>query len=373
MRRHLPLLWALSLVLLALAWFAHGTLLSTAQQPRKAITREPAASTERDEPFAVRVMRVSLEPYRPVLELSAHAEPFRRLLVRTRAAGEVKETPREEGAPVRAGDILCRLDDTGERERLAAAKAALASAERDARAARRLFARGTLPEAQLKKAEAALARARAAVKQARLALEWRIIRAPMSGMLQRQLAKVGDVVSPGAPCAELVRLDRLKVSAQATETEVARLKPGMAVSARFANDMKLSGRLAYVAPAGSAATRTFRVEAELANPGKRVRGGMTARLRIPLPERRVARLPLSALVLADDGRLGVHVARADNTVAFVPLSIVEERREGVLVSGLASGTRVIVVGHYFVVPGQKVRPLPTTAGNASQSGSEERR
>ena len=345
---------ALLLLLAAGLWFAFGGLL-IARQP---VVQEAANDAAKEAPFAVEVMAVSLRPYRPVLGLSAHAEPVQTLTLRARASGQVLETPQTEGAPVAAGAVLCRLDETGEREQLAAARARLASAERDAKAARRLYARGTLPEAQLKKVEAALAQARAAVKRARLALQWRAITSPIEGVLQKQVAKVGDMVRPGAPCAVVVRLDPLEVVAAASELEVAKLRSGMRVRAHFTNGHVLEGRLSYIAPAGNPATRTFTIKAKLANPDMAVRAGMTARLEIPLPERRVARLPLSALVLADDGRLGAHVVGADDTVAFVPLRIVSEEREAVLVAGLADGARVIVTGQYFVRPGQKVRPVP---------------
>ena len=348
---------ALLLLLAAGLWFAFGGLV----QPRA-----PSAPPEKpgeegmaaEAPFAVEVAAVSPESYRPVLSLSAHAEPVQTLTVRARAAGQVLETPQKEGVPVATGAVLCRLDETGEREQLQAAEARLASAERDARAARRLFERGTLPEAQLKKAEAALAQARAAVKRARLAVQWRAVTSPIAGLLQKQVAKVGDMMQPGAPCAVVVRLDPLEVVAAASELEAAKLRVGMRVRAHFTNGRVLEGRLSYIAPAGSPATRTFIIKAKLANPGMAVRAGMTARLDIPLPERRVARLPLSALVLADDGRLGAHVVDADDRVAFVPLKIVSEEREAVLVSGLPEGARVIVTGQYFVRPGQKVRPVP---------------
>ena len=346
---------ALLLLLAAGLWFAYGSLLSA----RAPVVPEQAATVAaREAPFAVEVATVSLRSYQPVLALSAHAEPAQTLTVRARAAGQVLATPLAEGAPVAAGDVLCRLDETGEREQLQAAEARLISAERDAKAARQLFERGTLPDAQLKKAEAALAEARAAVKRARLALQWRTVTSPIDGLLQKQVAKVGDMLRPGAPCAVVVRLDPLEVVAAVSELEAAKLRPGMRVRAHFTNGRTLEGKLSYIAPAGNPATRTFTVKARLANPDVAVRAGMTARLDIPLPERRVARLPLSALVLADDGRLGVHVVDTDDRVAFVPLKIVAEEREAVLVAGLENGARVIVTGQYFVQPGQKVRPVP---------------
>ncbi len=95
-----------------------------------------------------------------------------------------------------------------------------------------------------------------------------------------------------------------------------------------------------------------------ANPGMEAKAGMTARLRIALVPVPAALVPLSALVLADDGQVGVQVVDADARVRFVPVEVLSEGREGARVRGLSDGARVIVSGQYYVVPGQKVEPVP---------------
>ncbi len=365
---HWSWLWALLLLALAAGWFAWGTL--GAQPPTadmSARQQAEAASGMRQnkahEPFAVEVVRVRLREHAPVLRLTGRAEAAQELTLRSRAAGEVIATPAKEGAPVKKGDVLCRLDETSERADLAAAQAALASAERDAQAAQRLFRRGTLPEAQLKQAEARLQQARATVRRAELALQWRVMRAPFDAVLHRQQAKVGDMLAIGGACAVLARLDPLKVVAFASELEVARLRLGMAAVARFAAGPVLHGKLSYIAPVAEAATRTFRIEATMSNPTTAqgmpvVRAGMTARLEVRLPPLQVAELPLSALVLADGGQLGVHVVGNDDRVAFAPLRIIKEGRDAVLASGLKDGEKLIVTGQYYVKPGTRVKAVP---------------
>ncbi len=347
--------WALLVVLAGAAWFGLGTWRAQHQasgDATRSSTPPPRA------PFAVEVAVARLEEYRPVLRLSAHAEAFRRARAVARVPGEVVEAPSREGAPVRAGDVLCRLDDAGARAELIAARAALASAERDHRAASRLLASGAMPEARHRRTVVALEQARARLRRARLAVKWRVITSPVDGVVQTRHARVGDMLSPGAACAEVVVLDPLKVVAHVTERDLARLRQGQPARARFTNGVVLEGTLDYIAPAGEVATRTFRLHARMANPRLGARAGMTALLELELPALTVARVPLSALLLADDGRLGVHVVDARDMVRFVALEIVREGREGVLARGLPRGARVIVSGQHFVRPGQKVRAVP---------------
>jgi len=132
----------------------------------------------------------------------------------------------------------------------------------------------------------------------------------------------------------------------------------MRASAELVTSQRLSGRLTYIAPQADPATRTFRVEMKAANPEARARAGVTASLRISLPPRPSALLPLTAIGLNDDGILGVHVVRSDDTVEFLPVEVLRQDRDGARVAGVPDGARVIVTGQYYVLPGQKVEPVP---------------
>jgi membrane fusion protein, multidrug efflux system len=58
--------------------------------------------------------------------------------------------------------------------------------------------------------------------------------------------------------------------------------------------------------------------------------------------------------------LGVRAVDADDAVQFVPVSVIEDEQADMWVSGVASGTRVIVQGQDFVREGQKVLPVPAS-------------
>jgi membrane fusion protein, multidrug efflux system len=69
-------------------------------------------------------------------------------------------------------------------------------------------------------------------------------------------------------------------------------------------------------------------------------------------------VPLSALTLDDDGRLGVRAAAPEPDggarVAFHPVAIVRESPQGAWVAGLPERLEIIVVGQDFVSAGQRV-------------------
>ncbi len=267
-------IWSLVVALAAAAWLASGTVWPSgggkgtagagAEEARSAAeTAEMADAageqTGRRAPLKVEVIVARVTDWRPVLTLSGHTEAEQVLTVRARTAGQVLETPLAEGATVKPGDLLCRLDAADRPARLAAAPAALASAAHELDAGRRLFAQGHIPESRLKQLEALHEAAAAQVRQLEQEMAYLTVSSPIPGVLSKQMAKVGDVLAPGGACAEVVRLDPLKIVAAASEREVAQIRPQAEASAVLADGTELTGRITYIAPKADPLTRTFRV------------------------------------------------------------------------------------------------------------------
>lgn len=355
--------WALLFALIAVVWIVSGRFLPT---PGAAPEPQRAEAASEQAPLTVEVLpvRVTARPAR--LALPGHTEASAVVNVAARTGGIVEATPRPEGATVKKGDVLCRLDDGARGAQLEAAQAALASARRDYEAALKLFREGHATKARLQQLKARLDEAAARVKQLKLDIAHTRVLAPIDGVLAAQVAKVGDLLSPGKPCARVVALDPLKVVARASEVEIRRIRPGAPATARLVTGHRLSGRITYIAPRGDPATHTFRIEMEASNP-QGARAQVSARMSIVLTPQPAALLPLSAIVLDDAGRLGVHIVNKDDTVAFVPVKVLDETREGAWVGGLEDGTRVIVTGQHYVLAGQKVKAVPYHPAGSDRS------
>ena len=72
-------------------------------------------------------------------------------------------------------------------------------------------------------------------------------------------------------------------------------------------------------------------------------------------------MPRSALTFSSAGDLGVRIVDADNKVAFVRVSVVDDQQENMWVRGIADLARVIVQGQDFVREGQMVEPIGAEA------------
>ncbi len=136
---------------------------------------------------------------------------------------------------------------------------------------------------------AALAAAAAGREAARLNLSYTELRAPIDGAIGNRSAQVGAYVTPGTQLLSLVPAQGLWVDANFKESQLARLRPGMAVSvvADVLPGSVLHGHVASMAPATGAMFSVL--------PAENATGNFT---------KIVQRVPVRVLLDGDASRLG---------------------------------------------------------------------
>jgi multidrug efflux system membrane fusion protein len=329
-------------------------------EPAAAEAEAPAQAAPEEGPRFVSVVAFRSEA-RPVdsgIVLRGRTEAGRRVEIRAETTGRIVSEPIRRGAQVEAGDVLCRLDPGTRPAQLAEAEARLLEAEATERASAQLAERGFAAEQTAIARRAALQSAQAMVEQARREMERLEIRAPFAGLIEEDTAELGDLLQPGSVCAALISVDPIRLVGFATEAAVDRIEVGAPVRARLISGREIEGRVTFVARAADPATRTFRIEAEAANPDMTIRDGISAEILIGLPGQAAHLVPLSALTLDDDGRLGIRAVAEGPGGAearFFPVDLIRDDRQGAWVAGLPDEVDIIVVGQDFVTDGQPVR------------------
>lgn len=125
-----------------------------------------------------------------------------------------------------------------------------------------------------------------------------VVAAPFDGVIQERQVGVGDYVAIGQVVAVLVKVDPLRLRLQVPERESAGMRPGQEVRLTVEGDPTVHpGRVARISPAISETNRTLTVEAEVPNPGGRLRPGAFARAEVVV--QLGADAPASVLVPAD--------------------------------------------------------------------------
>ena len=274
--------------------------------------RPPAAAASAPLDFrADEVIKPTLARLSELVEFSGPLVAPNTAVLRAKASGTLLALDVAEGARVRAGQAVGRIDmaELGSRiaERhanLESARATVLQAERshdsNERLAAQSFISGTALDnsrATLDTARAALSAAQAALATTQVAQRDASLTAPIAGIVARRHVLPGEKVSVEQQVLTLVDLARLELAGNVGTHAVARLQPGMPVQITVEGlDTPLAGELARIAPAAEAGTRSIGVTVALANPGERLRAGQYALARVVLADSQPRLvLPLAAL------------------------------------------------------------------------------
>ena len=325
-----------------------------------------------------KIVRKTLPIY---LEYSARIESIGNVALQAKVSGYLKEQLAPDGADVKQGDLLYRIDP---RDFQASLDQANAQAERDAASLdylRSNFNRGTelaktgflakdafdQRGSNMRQAEAALAMDQAAIRGAQLNLGYTEIRAPFAGRLGRNQAPIGTLVGAGgAPLNNLVQLDPIYVTFNPSETDLVELNKARAAGKVEANILlpgetqpSRKGELTFVDNMVDRATGTITARATIANGDFHFLPGQYVRVQLLIREQPDALMaPQIALGSSQLGKY-VYVVGAGNKVDKRLVSLGPTDGDFVAIAkGVAEGDQVITGNMQKIGPGMPIQPIP---------------
>jgi multidrug efflux system membrane fusion protein len=306
----------------------------------------------------VRTQTFTAQPMPIEVPLRGRTEAKATVTAVAETAGSVDVMHVSKGQRVNAGDLLCTLDQGTRAAALAQAQAALAQAQLSFNTNADLRERGLAPPNSANAAEVALAQAQAALDNAKAEMDRTEIKAKVAGLVQDPVAVAGSMLNAGSPCATIVQLNPIVFSGMVPEAHIALARTGLSANIKTVTGQSVEGEVTYISSVADNATRAFRAEIEIANDDYAIRDGVTAEAIVNVGTAPGHLLPQSVLTLDDDGVLGVRTVE-DGVVAFYPITIVSDTRNGVWVTGLPANAEVITIGQENVTAGQRVDASPT--------------
>jgi membrane fusion protein (multidrug efflux system) len=293
-------------------------------------------------------------------------EAVQGVMVAAELPGKVAEIAFEPGGSVRAGDLLVQLDILAEQAQLRAAEAAASLARINLDRRTSLLEKKSIAQSDYDTADATYKETMAQVDAIQATIAKKTIQAPFAGRLGVRLVNLGQIVSDGDPIVTLQRLDPIFVNFLLPQKQLPRIKKGYTV--RLSSDalagQTVTGTITTISPEVDSTSRSFRLQARVANSRELLRPGMYVEVAVVLPAKaEVLVIPATAVLYApySDSVFVIEERKDEKTgksgkvlrQQFVHLG--DRRGDFVAVdAGLQAGETVVSTGVFKLRNGQAV-------------------
>jgi RND family efflux transporter MFP subunit len=370
--------WTLWLVVLVVM-VALGLGVARALQKRsakQASAAQAAAQLQQAPVFALTagdVLTARSQTVQQVVPVSGALRALQTAVVKARVPGELQGLTKREGDPVRAGEVLARVDPTEGQARVRQAEqqaqAALAQVQIAQRALsnnQALVGQGFISATALDTAQSNLAAAQAnhraaqaALDIARKSLADAVLTAPFAGQVSARLANNGERVAVEARILELIDTSAFELEAALSPADATAVQIGQTVSLRVEGQPQaLAARVARISPSVQPGSRSVLVYLQVA-PAPGLRQGLFAQGHIVVVTAQGVAVPQTAVrndkpqpyvQLVEQGKV-VH-----RTVALSSSGLAGEPAEPVwLLAELSEGAVVLRAQAGLIREGTEVR------------------
>ena len=249
-------------------------------------------------PATVSTMVVETTPWQPKLSSVGNVRAFRGVDLSTEIGGLVQTVPIKSGMDVKEGDLLIKLNDASDVAQLNSLKAQADLAkvinERD----RQQLAIQAISKNVFDTSKADAKSKQAQVEQQTALVAKKNLKAPFSGRVGIVVINPGQFVNPGDKLLTLQTLDPIFVDFNLPQSNAEQIQVGqeIVVTTDAFKDASFTGKVTAVSPKVDANTRNIQIEAQLANPDKKILPGMFANVNIKLgDEVKMLTLPQTAV------------------------------------------------------------------------------
>jgi HlyD family secretion protein len=202
---------------------------------------------------------------------------------------------------------------------------------------------------QIQAQEASVKSAEANVLTYQAQLSKSIIRAPFNGIITKQDAKVGEIITANVAIISLISDKKFEVEVNVPESDVAKIKINNTATITldaYGDDVKFQAQVTSIEPAETIfeGIATYKTKLNFISDDERIKSGMTANIDILTDERKdVVVIPQRAVIQKDGDRI-VRMIGINGEVVERPVEIGLKGSDGnvEIKSGINVGDQVIV-------------------------------
>ncbi|MGZ3180793.1 MAG: efflux RND transporter periplasmic adaptor subunit [Telluria sp.] len=302
--------------------------------------------------------------------ITGSIQPERKADLRAEVSAVVLQVLKENGEPVKRGDVLVKLDETSIRDSLMSAEEAVRAAtqafDQSQRALERLktlrasgmTSAQALDDAEVRRnnAQSEVSAAKARLATARQQLGRTVVRAPFDGIVSDRKVSAGDTAAIGKELLKVIDPTSMRYEGRVSADKISTVKVGQRVSYHINGygDRQFTGVVKRIDPSANEVTRQVEVLVGLTGEQPRV-AGLYAEGRIDAESSAALMVPESALVRSGDKTYAWKVNPKSLTRADLTIGARDQRTGNYEVkSGLAAGDLVLRAPNSSLKDGQPV-------------------
>ena len=316
--------------------------------------------------------------------ITGSIQPERRADLRAEVSAIVLQVLKENGEPVKKGDVLLRLDETSIRDNVNSAEEAARAAQQSLDQTQRMLERQTtlrssgmvssqaLEDVELRRntAQSELAAAKSRLVTARQQLGRTVVRAPFDGIVSERKVSNGDTAQVGKELVKVIDPASMRFEGTVSADKIGVVKVGQPVLFRVNGypGQNFAGTVKRVDPAANAVTRQVEVLVSFAGPAQPRVAGLYAEGRIEAQVNAALTVPQAALVQAGDVNYVWRVKNGVMNKAMLGIGTRDERTGNwQVLSGLAAGDTIMRVPGSNFKDGLKVAFIAPKVAKPAQA------
>jgi membrane fusion protein (multidrug efflux system) len=288
------------------------------------------------------------------LRATGQIQAVQAIELRPEVSGRLQQILVREGAEVRRGAPLFKVDDAELRAEVDRLEADMDLATQALERTRELLARNASSEADLERVEATARSTRAQLELQRTRLSRTVVRAPFAGEVGERFVSLGDYLTTASALTTLQTVNPQRASFDVPERYAQVLEEGQSVSFNVAAipGRQYTGIVDFVDPRVRLPGRTIMVKASVANEDRSLKPGMFVEVRLATEVRPEAVVIPEEAVLPLRGSTFVWVVSPENTADRVEVELgVRRPGEVEVVSGIEAGQQIVTGGQALLFPG----------------------
>ena len=312
-------------------------------------------------PLLITTQTIEAKDFNRMIEVQASVLSDNQVYVSSETGGRLLSMLVKEGQYVNRGQLVATVDLQSLQDQKAELETSMSLAKDVYDRQKRLWDQNIGSEIQYLQAKNGYERLQKTMATLNTQLGKANIYAPISGVVDKEFLKAGELAAPGAPIVQMFNPNKLKITADIPETYLGKVKSGDKVEISIpAINEEMNKRISLLGRTIDPSNRTFKVEVATDSKKGTIKPNLLAELRFnDYSKKDAVTVPLEIVQQEVSGKKFVYTATEKNgkDIAVKKYITTGEGYEGdiIIEEGLSAGDRIIIDGARSISNGDAVK------------------